>query len=456
MSIALDAREVNEFDLSSVTPDLHHRSILKRYANETENGTVLDDSWTRAGEYTGIVLLNLLSALFSGLVLGLLSLDVTDLEVLKKCGTERERKYSTAIIPMRKHSNLLLCSLVLGNVVVNAFLQVLLDRVFPGVVGFIGTTICITLFGEILPQAVCSRYGLAIGANTIWITWIVIIVTWPVSYPLSLLLDYSLGDEIAFVYDRERLQEYLRITRNCNNLDAQEINIITGALKIRKVKVGQIMTKLKDVYMLDAATMINHTSILAIIKRGFSRIPVYDKSRRNIVGLLMVKDLALVNPYTEVTLKSILSFYKHPIMTVDENHKLDIVLNHFREGKSHMALVMEHRKRDIAGIVTLEDIIEEVLQVEINDETDVFTDNRELKHRPDVQIPSDLDSIHMHLNEAMAKHRAKDRVLALVMGNQNNPQPVNLSKNSKDRSAGIHKTLTEVRQPKTGSQSLRR
>ena len=344
--------------------------------------------------YVAVFVLNVLSALFSGLVLGLLSLDITELEVLKKCGTETERRHATAIIPMRRHSNLLLSSLVIGNVIVNYGLQEVLDTLFPGPIGFVTTTVCVTIFGEILPQAVCARYGLAIGAHTLCITGLVIILTFPVSYPLSKILDWTLGDEIAFVFDRERLQEYIRITKNYNNLDAQEINIITGALKIKKCTVSHVMTKLKDVFMLDIESMINYKTITSIVKRGFSRIPVYKENRRNLIGLLMVKDLALVNPHTEMTLKSLIAFYKHPIMAVDEFHTLDIVLNNFREGKSHMAFVRDHKRREIIGIVTLEDIIEEVLQVEIYDETDIVTDNRELRLRPDAQIPMNLEAFH--------------------------------------------------------------
>lgn len=402
----------------TTSPTTTTNTILTTTSYDNDNNSTNSNNYLLAAEYSGILLLNLLSALFSGLVLGLLSLDITELEILKKCGTPTERQHASAIIPMRKHSNLLLCSLVLGNVIVNAGLQLLLDTVFPGLIGFISTTICITIFGEIVPQAVCARYGLAIGAKTIWITWIVIIITCPVSYPLSLILDLALGDEIAFVYDRERLQEYIRITRDHNNLDAQEINIISGALKIKKVTVAHVMTKLKDVFMLELTSIINYQVILVIIKRGFSRIPVYDKNRRNIVGILMVKDLALVNPYTDITLKSLIAFYKHPLISVDEGHTLDLVFNHFREGKSHMALVKEHRKTNIVGIVTLEDIIEEVLQVEINDETDIVTDNRELKHRSDAQIPNDLDVLHLHLNKAIARRRAKERILGIQQQQQ--------------------------------------
>lgn len=400
------------------TSELFTQQLLLQISNGSTSGPT-STTWTSAdnerylliAEYVGVVLLNLLSALFSGLVLGLLSLDVTELEILKKCGTETERRYAAAIIPMRRNSNLLLCSLVIGNVVVNAGLQWLLDTLLHGYIGFISTTVCITIFGEILPQAVCARYGLAIGAKTVWITWIVILITFPVAYPLSLILDCLLGEEIVFVYDRERLQEYIRLTKNNNNFDAQEINIITGALKIKKMTVAHVMTKLRNVYMLNLDTIVNYQIIVEIIKRGFSRIPVYEKSRRNIIGLLMVKDLALVNPYSEVTMKSLIQFYKHPIIIVDENHTLDIVFNHFREGKSHMAFVREHKKRDIVGIITLEDIIEEVLQVEINDETDIVTDNRELKHRPDAQIPNDLDALHAHLADAISRRRVKERLI---------------------------------------------
>lgn len=409
---------LSEEMLSNASEILNQSHPLAAYhtdgcVNGTDNQS--QNSKTSAAlalEIVGVIVLNVLSALFSGLVLGLLSLDITDLEILKKCGKEHERRYAAAIIPMRRHANLLLCSLVLANVLVNVLLQWLIDELLPGWRGLVLTTTCFTIFGEIVPQAVCARYGLAIGAKTVWLTWIVIVITFVASYPLSLILDWSLGEEIAFVYDRERLQEYIRITRNYNNLDAQEVNIIIGALKIKKVTVNHVMTRLKDVFMLPLDAIINYSLMLTIIKRGFSRIPVYDKKRTNLIGLLMVKDLALVNPYSEVTLKSLLSFYKHPLISVDENHTLDVLLNHFREGKSHMAFVREHRKKEIIGIVTLEDIIEEVLQVEINDETDIVTDNRELKHRPGAQIPNDLEALHAHLNEAIARRRAKERILA--------------------------------------------
>ncbi|KAL6978211.1 Metal transporter cnnm2 [Sarracenia purpurea var. burkii] len=73
------------------------------------------------------------------------------------------------------------------------------------------STLAIVICGEICPQAVCSRHGLAIGAKTIYITKTVMVLTAPLSWPLSRLLDWVLGEEIATTYTRERLKELVKL-----------------------------------------------------------------------------------------------------------------------------------------------------------------------------------------------------------------------------------------------------
>lgn len=124
---------------------------------------------------------------------------------------------------MRKRGNYLLCSLLLGNVLVNSTLTIILDDLTTGIIAVIVSTLAIVIFGEIIPQAICSRHGLAVGAKTVWLTYIFMIATFPLSYPISKILDRVLGEEIGNVYDRERLMEYIRVTKEYNKLEADEV-----------------------------------------------------------------------------------------------------------------------------------------------------------------------------------------------------------------------------------------
>lgn len=181
------------------------------------------------------------SALFSGLNLGLMSLDRTDLKILCNTGTDEEKRYARAIQPVRDHGNYLLCSILLGNVLVNSTFTILLDSLTSGVVAVICSTIAIVIFGEITPQAICSRHGLAVGAKTIIITKAVMLITFPLSYPTSKILDYLLGEEIGNFYNRERLKELVKVTTDINDLDKDEVNVISGVLELRKKTVEEVM-----------------------------------------------------------------------------------------------------------------------------------------------------------------------------------------------------------------------
>jgi metal transporter CNNM len=159
-----------------------------------------------------IVVLLVMSGLFSGLNLGLMSLDKTDLQILCNTGTDKEKEYAAKVFPVRKMGNLLLCTLLLGNVLVNSSLTILLDDLTSGLVAVIGSTLGIVIFGEIVPQAICSRHGLAVGAWTVWLTKIFMGLTFIVSYPISKILDIILGEEIGSVYNRERLKELVKVS----------------------------------------------------------------------------------------------------------------------------------------------------------------------------------------------------------------------------------------------------
>lgn len=332
-----------------------------------------------------ITVLLIFSGMFSGLNLGLMSLDKIELDIMMNSGSPKEKQYAKTIKPVRKHGNFLLCTILLGNVLINNTMAILLeDLTGSGLVAVAGATAGIVVIGEIIPQALCSRYGLAIGAKTVWFTKFFMFITFPISYPISRILDCVLGEEIGCVYNRDRLRELIRLTEKELDMGKDELNIITGALEMSKKTAGDIMTRLEDAFMLEVSSVLDFQTMNLIMKNGYSRIPIYEKKTKNIVALLNVKDLAFVDPDDRLPLTTLLKFYSHPLIFVFSNTSLDVMLQDFRKGNSHLAVVRRAKNEsdegdassEVLGLVTLEDVIEEIIQAEIIDESDTITDNR--------------------------------------------------------------------------------
>jgi metal transporter CNNM len=158
-----------------------------------------------------VILLICLSATFSGLTLGLMGLDLNGLEIVIEGGDEQERKNASKIFTIRKHGNLLLCTLLLGNVGVNAGISILMADMTSGLVGFLVSTVAIVIFGEIIPQATCSRYPLAIGAFTVPFMKVLMVLMWPLTAPVSKALDCMLGSEIGTIYNKQEMRKLIKL-----------------------------------------------------------------------------------------------------------------------------------------------------------------------------------------------------------------------------------------------------
>uniref|UniRef100_A0A5K3EZ15 CNNM transmembrane domain-containing protein n=1 Tax=Mesocestoides corti TaxID=53468 RepID=A0A5K3EZ15_MESCO len=330
-----------------------------------------------------IIVLFFLSGLFSGLNLGLMALDKTELKIIETAGDPDEKRYAKAIRPIREKGNLLLCTILLGNVTVNTTLTILMDNLTgSGLFAVIASTLGITTFGEILPQAICSRHGLAIGAKTIWLTRFFMVLTFPIAFPISFMLDKMLGEDLGQVYSKEKLGVLLMEQQNAGLVAPDEMNIIAGALNMSTKTVGDIMSPLSDAFMLPNTAILDFDTMNEIFSHGFTRIPVYEGDRKNIKAILNVKDLGFINADDKVPLATVCTFYNRSIVVVPETTSLETMLKEFRQGKTHMAFVERlvtggqgDPYREMIGLVTLEDVIEEIIQAEIVDETDIFTDN---------------------------------------------------------------------------------
>lgn len=321
--------------------------------------------------YVVVVILVLFSGLFSGLTLGLLSLDKQELLRKISLGDKAAKK----VYAVRKNGNLLLCTLLLGNVAVNSTLAIFLGGIASGVMAGIIATALIVVFGEIIPQASISRYAMAVGARTVWIVKVFIFVFFPLCYPLSWVLDKALGDEMPSVYSKGELMKIVEeheVSRE-SDVDKDEYRIIRGALSFSDKKAEDVMTPRTVVYALEEDTMLDEAMLKEIQKKGFTRVPVYVDTIDSVRGLLYVKDLIGKKPGIKVGSISRTS----GLLKVNEKDALDDVLNVMLQSKSHIGFVMDDFG-GMSGIISLEDIIEEIFNVEIMDETDQVEDMRKL------------------------------------------------------------------------------
>eukprot|EP00634_Sargassococcus_sp_CCMP2135_P011481 CAMPEP_0198653010 /NCGR_PEP_ID=MMETSP1467-20131203/6772_1 /TAXON_ID=1462469 /ORGANISM="unid. sp., Strain CCMP2135" /LENGTH=910 /DNA_ID=CAMNT_0044388957 /DNA_START=81 /DNA_END=2813 /DNA_ORIENTATION=+ len=280
-----------------------------------------------------------MSGLFSGLTLGLLGLDKTGLEIVIGGGTEEEKTWARKVLPVREDGNRLLCTLLLGNVIVNSGLSIFAANLFDSLFGLFISTGLIVIFGEILPQATCSRHALRVGASTVQLVKLFTMLLAPVAIPLAKGLDLLLEEDVGTVHTRKEMLQYMKVHVRRGELDTESGNVMKGALEMKEKPVSDVMTPLEDIYMLPAQTRLNFNVVRDIFEHGFSRVPVFRGDRENIVGLLFVKDLIFVDPEDETPIASLLSIFKRRLQIVDETNTLDDVLRIFKRGRGHLALV---------------------------------------------------------------------------------------------------------------------
>eukprot|EP00557_Chaetoceros_sp_GSL56_P004650 CAMPEP_0176505936 /NCGR_PEP_ID=MMETSP0200_2-20121128/16770_1 /TAXON_ID=947934 /ORGANISM="Chaetoceros sp., Strain GSL56" /LENGTH=697 /DNA_ID=CAMNT_0017905543 /DNA_START=251 /DNA_END=2344 /DNA_ORIENTATION=- len=355
--------------------------------------------------YVIIIVLISFSALFSGLTLALMGLDTTGLEIVMSGDDPRLSCAAAKIYPIRKNGNLLLCTLLLGNVAVNTLLGILMADITSGTVGFITSTAMIVIFGEIIPQATFSRYALQVGEKVIPVMKVIIAVFYVIAKPLAFCLDKALGHELGTVYSKAEMLKLLEIHMTAGQLNKDEGQAMKGALKYQDMTVQQVYTPLDKTFMINVDDRLNFETMATIFKTGYSRIPVYENKVSNIVGLLFVKDLIFVNPVDETPVRNFVEIFGRGAHVVWMDDKLGEVLAFLKKGHCHMAIVRDINRGDgtgdpfyeVKGIITLEDIIEVILGDQIVDETDAWVD---VQHTTKVNRGADFDWAKLKLLDA--------------------------------------------------------
>lgn len=345
--------------------------------------------WIYLGIYVALVII---AGIMSGLTMGLLSLDSTSLAVLSTGGKPKEQKYAKKILPLVNRHHLLLVTLLLANAVAVESMPLFLDKISDPVTAIVVSVTAVLLFGEVVPQALFTRFGLAIGATLSPLVYFLIFITCPVSWPLSKLLDCVLGKDHATFFRRAELSVLVDIHKakddeNEDPLTADEALIIQGALTMRDKTVKEVCTPGDSIYALNIDGIMDRETMDNLLSKGHSRVPICEGSKTNLIGLILVKNLIKIDPDDNLPIRQIYKTHGRPLLKIFSNVNLFDALNVFQTGKSHMFAVVEHEDHtesieptllmqgdSITGVVTLEDVIEELIQEEIVDETDVYVD----------------------------------------------------------------------------------
>ncbi|OWM82076.1 hypothetical protein CDL15_Pgr001650 [Punica granatum] len=261
-----------------------------------------------------IVFLVGFAGLMSGLTLGLMSMSLVDLEVLAKSGTPSDRKHAEKMLPVVKRQHLLLCTLLICNAAAMEALPIFLDSLVTAWVAILISVTLILLFGEIIPQAVCSRHGLAVGAAVAPLVRILVCICFPIAYPISKLLDFLLGAGHEALFRRAELKTLVDLhgdeAGKGGELTRDETTIIAGALELSDKTAGDAMTPISEIFSID------------------------------------VKNLLTIHPEDEVPVKNV-TIRKIP--RVSDRMPLYDILNEFQKGHSHMAVVVKELKEQEQG-----------------------------------------------------------------------------------------------------------
>ncbi len=308
-----------------------------------------------------IIVLALITAsgMFSGLTIGLMGLGIDDVQRSADLGDKNAAK----VLPVIKSGNLLLVTLLLGNTAVNATLSIFLGGVVgTGLMAGVISTALILVFGEILPAAALTRHALVVGAKVAGLVKVLMFVFYPVSGPISMLLDRVLGEQLPDMLNRRELRHVIETHQQSqdSDIDALDRDIILGTLSLQEKTAEMIMTPCEQVVTVGYKDILDETMISKLKESGYTRFPVLRDDR--IVAVLNIKELV------GVALKNNLvkEFITDRLIHIHTNIKADDMLNRMIKGKVHIASVSD--QSGWAGIITMEDVLEALIGHEISDE----------------------------------------------------------------------------------------
>lgn len=311
-----------------------------------------------------VAALLLLAAICSGLNVAVMALDLGDLRRKAKLGNRQAKR----ILPLRSNVHLLLGSILFTNVAAASATSIVLGSQLNGLIAGIISTLLLVVFGEVLPQALFSKNILSWTSRFAPLLKLMVFITYPLSKPLQLGLDALFPRRGATLQSRHELGLMIHEhgLSNDSELDEDEVEIIKGALQLSEKRVRDIMTDIRHTYWLTPETVLDGPKIDEVKEQGYSRIPIFDAKLTKCYGILLMKDMVDIdfddNHY------EVRDIPLHPTQLIGSKTALDTMFRKFIAAHTH--LIPIERDDKIIGIITIEDLIEEIIGHEIEDETD--------------------------------------------------------------------------------------
>ena len=226
------------------------------------------------------------------------------------------------------------------------------------------------ILGELVPKALALRFSERVALTVAWpIALLVRLSRWIVRFltgstrAVLWLVGVRRAGALSFVSEDE-IRTLVQTSRQQGVLDKTDAELIDSVFELAETAVKQVMVPRPKIVALDVRTPTEDVTRL-IVDSGFSRIPVYEGSIDNILGVIYVKDvLRLLERQQPVSARKIL----HPVHFVPETKKVRALLKELQRRRSHIALVVDEHG-SVTGLVTLEDLMEEIVG-EIRDEYD--------------------------------------------------------------------------------------
>ena len=325
-----------------------------------------------------IVFLILLSAFFSGSETSLTSASKPRIHTLAKSG----KKNAIIFEKIFRDKEKLICTILFANNLVNVLASALATKILIELTpaeGVVYTTIIMTLmiliFGELLPKTIALSKADKIALKISPIFRILIIILYPLTSTLNYIVAFFLkffgitdlkGHKDEFFEEREEeLRGVIDLHGQQNESSNEEKHMLKSILDLDEITVGSIMIPRKDIFSVQSNIKLN--LLLKKIKVSpHSRIPVWENNPENIIGVFHVRKLIDLKINKNLNF-DIMNFCQKPWF-IPESTKLDYQLMEFKKRKEHFSIVVDEYG-EFLGIITLEDIIEEIVG-DIDDELD--------------------------------------------------------------------------------------